>query len=194
MLFIIIVHFLSDNHWFFVLCEAPMMWGSNVSELLEGRLRGGSHQIWLGMGPPTMGSTSRQGEKIPRMSWGCIASDVKWRYNMNTAGRRWPRKSRGSILTRRLWCLCWRGWRPRASRLSIQKTRQWLFQARSRFRSGWLGCLLIDRLWFQISTINNLQVETASKDVPDSPRPSEGSTYKSLTPQEEVHRSQFKAE
>ena len=32
----------------------------------------------------------------------------------------------------------------------------------------------------------NLQIEPTSKDVPDSPRPSEGSVYKSLTPQEEV--------
>ena len=31
-----------------------------------------------------------------------------------------------------------------------------------------------------------LQIEPVSKDVPDSPRPSEGSIYKSLTPQEEV--------
>ena len=30
---------------------------------LGGAAGGGSHQIWLGMGPPTMGSIFRQGEK-----------------------------------------------------------------------------------------------------------------------------------
>ena len=36
-----------------------------------------------------------------------------------------------------------------------------------------------------------LQVEPVLRDVPDSPRPSEGSVYKSLTPQEEVSHPLF---
>ena len=165
------------------------MWGTNDVRLERFRALGGAAG---GVASNMAGDgATYYGVYIPP---GWEENDAKWPFNFDTTGWRWPRKSRGSLLTRQPWCLCWRGWRQRASRLSIQKTRQWLFQARSRFRSGWLGCLLIYCLWFQISTINNLQVETASKDVPDSPRPSEGSTYKSLTPQEEVHRSQLKAE
>ena len=49
-----------------------------------------------------------------------------------------------------------------------------------------LNCTVTVKLTAHFTSSSPLQVEARPVDVPDSPRPSEGSLHKSLTPQEEV--------